>query len=764
LNIFDKDESYRINADNFLKLITLNLLHVMAKRLCILLVNIIVLLSVSFSQSATIPGFDNLTATEEINREKLFDNNLSAASIGKTIRQLSSTPHHLGSPGGKAVADSILNAFKSYGWNAELNVYKVLFPTPKTRLLEMTAPAVYKAGLKEPALKEDATSGQAGQLPAYNAWSADGDVTAALVFVNYGLPADYDWLEKMGISVKDKIVIAKYGRSWRGIKPKLAQEHGAKGCIIYSDPADDGYAAGDVYPKGAFKNEYGVQRGSVMDMPVYPGDPVTPGIGATEGATRIERTSAANLLKIPVLPIGYHDAEPLLKSLGGAAVPAGWQGGLPFTYHIGDDKTKVHLKLAFNWDIVPCYNVIAKIPGTVFPDEWVMRGNHHDAWVNGANDPISGQAAMLEEAKAIGELLKTGWKPKRTIVYCAWDGEEPALLGSTEYVEDHIKELQEKAVVYINSDGNGRGFLSAGGSHALQSMVNEVAQDINDPQTNISVVRRLLAKNAFTSASAAQKKEAFGKKDLELQALGSGSDYSPFLQHAGVPSLSIEYGGEDAGGEYHTIYDSYDDYRRFKDPGFAYGVTLAKTIGHTVLRLTNTSLLPFRFGNLSKTIKTYTDQLMQLVNETRENIAIERDMSYAGYFNLVTDTAKHLTELPVKPTVPFINFAPLQNAIAQLQKTTDSVDAGLTNYIVNNKLQTLNKKLFTAEQQLLLPQGLPRRPWYRHSIYAPGYYTGYGVKTLPAIREAIEQYNWTEAQQGIYDAAKAIERLSEYLK
>lgn len=717
------------------------------------------------AQPKTITGFSANGAASQLSLEKKFDAVLSADNIGKTIQLLSAKPHHLGSPGSKAVADEILNRFKSYGWNAELNVYKVLFPTPKTRVLEMLQPSVYKALLKEPALKEDATSGQQGQLPTYNAWSADGDVTASLIFVNYGLPADYEWLDKMGVSVKGKIVIAKYGRSWRGIKPKLAQEHGAVGCIIYSDPADDGYAAGDVYPKGAFKNEYGVQRGSVMDMPVYPGDPVTPGIGATEDAKRIERSEAANLLKIPVLPISYHDAEPLLKSLGGAVVPQGWQGGLPFTYHIGDEKTRVHLKLAFNWDIVPCYNVIATIPGAVFPDEWILRGNHHDAWVNGANDPISGQAALLEEAKAIGELLKTGWKPKRTIVYCAWDGEEPALLGSTEYVEDHMKALQQKAVVYINSDGNGRGFLSAGGSHALQTLVNEVANDITDPQTGVSVAKRLLARSAFNAGTPAQKKEAFAKNEFDLYALGSGSDYSPFLQHAGVPSLSLEYGGEDAGGEYHSVYDSYDDYRRFKDPSFVYGVTLSKTIGHTVLRLADTDILPFKFTHLSKTIKTYTDQLMQLVNDTRESTAIENDMSAAGYFKLVTDTAKHLKELPVKPSVPFINFAPLQNAVAALQKVTDSLDARLKGYAADDsKLKIINYKLFTAEQQLLLPQGLPRRPWYKHSIYAPGFYTGYGVKTLPSVREAIEQHNWEEAQQGIADVAEAIDRFSVYLR
>ena len=362
---------------------------------------------------------------KKLNLESLFDKNLSAENIGATMKKLSSVPHHLSSPADKANAEYILGLYKKWGWDAEIETFHVLFPTPKTRVLEMTSPDSYKAILKEPAVKEDPTSGQDGQLPTYNAYSADGDVTGELVFVNYGLPDDYKILDEMGISVKGKIVIAKYGHSWRGTKPKVAQEHGAIGCIIYSDPQDDGYFAGDVYPKGAFKNEYGVQRGSVMDMVIYPGDPLTPGIGATENAKRSDRLQAPNLLKIPVLPISYHDAKPLLVALDGPNVPRSWQGGLPFAYHIGPGKTVVHLKVAFDWDIVPCYDVIAKIKGAKYPDEWVIRGNHHDGWVNGAADPISGQSAMLEEAKSIGALLKTGWKPDRTLVYCSWDGEEP---------------------------------------------------------------------------------------------------------------------------------------------------------------------------------------------------------------------------------------------------------------------------------------------------------------------------------------------------
>lgn len=694
--------------------------------------------------------------------EQKFDAQLNAAHIGETIKQLSSKPHSLGSKGSKEVAEEILRRYKAYGFDAHIETYTVLFPTPKTRVMEMTAPTTYKALLKEPALKEDATSGQEGQLPTYNAWSADGDVTAPLVFVNYGLPDDYNKLAELGIDVKGKIVIAKYGRSWRGIKPKLAQEHGAVGCIIYSDPMGDGYYQGDVYPKGAFKNEYGVQRGSVMDMPVYPGDPLTPNIGADSSAQRLaSRHDATNLLKIPVLPVSYHDAKPLLESLEGPVVPDGWQGALPFTYHIGNGNTKVHLKLEFNWDMVPCYDVIAMIKGAAFPDEWVMRGNHHDAWVNGASDPISGQAAMLEEAKAIGELLKTGWKPKRSIIYCSWDGEEPALLGSTEFAEQHAKELQQKTVVYINSDGNGRGFLGAGGSHALTPLMDEISKTVIDPQTNVSVFERSQALAAVSASSAKAKKDALNKSALELDALGSGSDYSPFLQHLGLPVLDLGFGGENEGGEYHSIYDSYDDYRRFKDPTFEYGVALAKVAGRAVLRMAGADMLPFDFTQVYTTANNYATELINGTNDMREATLVENELLLGSKYVLAADPTKTYIQPKPKDEVPFLDFSPLQNALLQLKKSTERVSVQLKkNPVAASKI---NLALAQAEQELLLADGLPRRSWYKHSLYAPGFYTGYGVKTLPGIREAIEQRNWKEAQDEIHLTAQAIERLADHL-
>ena len=520
-----------------------------------------------------------------------------------------------------------------------------------------------------------------------------------------------------------------------------------------------------MYPKGAFKNEYGAQRGSVMDMVIYPGDPLTPGVGATQNAQRIaNHNEAPNLLKIPVLPISYHDAKPLLAALEGPVAPEEWRGALPITYHIGPGKTRVHLKLEFDWKMVPCYDVIGIIKGAQFPDEWVIRGNHHDAWVFGAGDPVSGLAALLEEARGIGELVKTGWKPARTLVYCAWDGEEPGLLGSTEWAEDHVAELQQKCVVYINSDGNGRGFLEAGGSHALAKMMDEVAKNVTDPQTKINVFERKKAREIISAATVDAKKAAMAKNTLELSALGSGSDYSSFLQHLGIPSLNLGFGGEDEGGEYHSIFDSYDLYKRFKDPTFEYGVALAKTAGHAALRMANAEVLPFDFTVLYKTIDNYSKSLISLTESMRESTAVENKLLSENKYSLASDPTKTFIAPKQKQEVPYIDFSPLQNALAALQKSTDSLAVKVKKAdSTSGNHDVLNKELYQAEQQLLLTNGLPRRNWYKHSIYAPGFYTGYGVKTLPGIREAIEQRNWKEAQEQIAIDAEAINKLSTYL-
>lgn len=706
-----------------------------------------------------IMGFTEAGAAKQTDWEKQFDAQLKASDQDEWMKFLSSHPHHVGSPQGKANADYMVALFKQWGYQAELATYYVLFPTPKTRSLELLGIKPYKAKLEESTLKEDKTSGQkAEQLPTYNAYSADGDVTAELIFVNRGIPADYDELERMGVDVKGKIVIARYGGSWRGIKPKVAAEHGAVGCLIYSDPADDGYAQGDTYPAGAFRRADGVQRGSVMDMPVYPGDPLTPGIGATKDAQRIDRKDAVTIMKIPVMPISYEDALPLLQSLSGQVVPAAWRGGLPITYHTGPGNGKVHLKLEFNWDIKPLYNVIAKMPGTELPDEWILRGNHHDGWVNGAADPLSGMVAELDEAKAIGELVKKGMKLKRTLVYCAWDGEEPSLLGSTEWAEDHQQELKQKAVAYINTDGNSRGFIGAGGSHTLEPFFNEIADAVTDPETGVSIKERKYA-NAMVNADKAGRVKLAGNKNIKLEALGAGSDWGGFLQYLGIASMNLGFGGEGSGGEYHSIYDSYDMFTRFKDPGFQYGVTLSKTAGRTMLRLANADVLPVDFNSFYKTVAEYTTELKTLLDNTRAETEAENKMIKDKLYDLAKDPTKVYLSPKPKGNVPFLNFSSLENSLVQLKLNAEEFQRlyGNGSQLDPEKQNELNSILYKAERSLIQEKGLPRRSWYKHQVYAPGFYTGYGVKTLPGIREGIEQRNWTEAQENIEIVAKTLQ-------
>ncbi|CAN5323319.1 transferrin receptor-like dimerization domain-containing protein [soil metagenome] len=719
---------------------------------------LLILSSLEASSQKTITGFPKETVDAQLKLEEKFDTYLKADNLDQWLKKLSARPHHVGSPYGKVDAEFIRDQFISWGYEAEIETYKILFPTPKVRILEMTGPTKFVAKIKESTLKEDGTSGQTSeQLPVYNAWSADGDVTAELVFVNYGVPDDYEQLERLGIDVKGKIVIAKYGGSWRGIKPKVAQEHGAVGCLIYSDPNEDGYKQGDVYPKGPFRPNDGAQRGSVMDMPVYPGDPLTPNIGATADAKRLTQAEALNLIKIPVMPISYGDAQPLLAALTGPVAPLKWQGSLPITYHIGPGASKVHLKLQFDWKMVDCLNVIAKIKGSEFPEEWVIRGNHHDAWVNGANDPLSGMVAEMEEARAISELMKTGWKPKRTIIYCAWDAEEPGLIGSTEWVEHHAAELQQKAVAYINSDGNSRGFLDVQGSHTLEKMMGEIAGEVIDPQTGVTVLERAKSFRASTALTAKAKKDILGSKSLTISALGSGSDYSPFIQHLGIPALNIGYDGEANAGVYHSVYDSYDHYKRFGDPKFEYGIALVKTIGRTTLRLSEATVLPFDFKGFQKTVSQYLTEVNILIDNMRESTEVENQMIKERRYVLAADPTEKYIPPVAKQSVPFINFSNLQNSIAALEKSAAIFsDLYAANPKPNTNLSRLNQLLYQAEQKLLSTNGLPKRPWYRHTVYAPGFYTGYGVKTLPGIREAIEQRDWKEAQDQIEIAAKTI--------
>ncbi len=721
-------------------------------------------------EQKTLSGFGRESSERERALEKQFDASLKRENLREWMKRLSARPHHLSSPYDKDNAEFMLGLFRSWGFDAEIERFDVLFPTPKTRVLEMTAPERFTARLEEPPLKEDATSGQKDeQLPTYNAYSIGGDVTGQLVYVNYGIPNDYKTLAEHGIDVRGKIVIARYGGSWRGIKPKVAAEHGAIGCLIYSDPRNDGFYQGDVYPKGAWRNENGAQRGSVADMPTYPGDPLTPGVGATKDAKRLDMRDLKNiptLTKIPVLPISYADALPLLRALDGPVAPEAWRGALPTTYHLGPGAATVHLKLEFDYKIVPAYDVIAKLRGGEQPDEWVIRGNHHDAWVNGADDPLSGMVAELEEARALGELVKTGWKPKRTIVYCAWDGEEPGLIGSTEWAETHAEELGRKAVIYINSDSNARGFLGVGGSHTLEKFVNEVARDVIDPEKKMPVSERNRAA-LIVNGNADQRREARERPDQHIDALGSGSDYTPFLQHLGIPSLNLGYGGEgESAGVYHSIYDSFDHYTRFVDPNYDYGIALAQTGGRIVLRFADADTLPLNFGNFTETIAQYIREVTRLADDERETIREQNRRLNEKLFEAVADpTETYVAPKPEAPA-PFLNFAPLQNALSRLLESTNRYEAAMRDPAARARLSSsatqvsLDDALRQVEHQMTRDEGLPRRPWFKHQIYAPGFYTGYGVKTLPAVREAIEQHDWREADAQIVNVARTLEAVA----
>ncbi|UAJ09727.1 transferrin receptor-like dimerization domain-containing protein [Glacieibacterium megasporae] len=698
--------------------------------------------------------------TTQAAREAQFDAGISSADQMTWLKDFSSEPNHVGSPHDKVIADKTLAMFKSWGWDAHIEQYDVLYPTPISTTVEMVTPRQITLGGQEPAIPEDSTSGNTkNALPPYVAFQGDGDVTAPLVYVNYGLPADYEALARRGIDVKGKIAIARYGAGWRGLKPKLAQEHGAVGCIIYSDPADDGYGQGDVYPKGGARPPFGVQRGSVADMTTYPGDPTTPGVGSVPGVTgRLTREQAITILKIPTLPMSYGDAQQLLGALAGPMAPEAFRGGLPIAYHIGGtDAVTVHLAVKSDWSLKPLYDVVATLKGAKYPDEWVVRGNHHDGWVFGAADPLSGNVAMLSEAKSLGEMAKKGWKPARTIVYISWDGEEPMLLGSTEYAETHAAELKAKAVAYINTDGNERGFYNAGGSHELQHLANAVGNDVIDPQTGTSVGARARAKlladgyEGHGRSDDAAVKAAENGGDLPIAALGSGSDYSTFLQHLGLPTLDIGFGGEGmAGGVYHSIYDSYDHFTRFDDPGLKYGAVMSKTVGRLVMRIADSDTPPVRFADFADTVARYTTEVHKLADDRRTKDSRLAKLTGDKAFAQASDPLDAVAAPTTVTPTPFLDLAALDNAVAKLGMSAKAYDAAYAAKGASLAPATrakLNATLRDIDQLLLDPKGLPGRSWYQNLVYAPGRFTGYGAKTLPGVREAIEERRFADAAE-----------------
>ena len=717
-----------------------------------------VLAPATSAANSPLKGFTDAGAEAQRLLEAEFDSHLNADDLKAWMHELAARPHHAGSEHARHNVQMMQRLFDEWGYETTIANYQVLLPTPNTRRLQMLAPHPFEASLEERVVEGDESSAAPDFLPPYNSFSPDGDVTAELVYVNYGTREDHELLARYGIDLTGKIAIVRYGRIFRGLKPKLAAEFGAIGCIIYSDPADDGYVRGEVYPVGGYKNDSGVQRGSVMNLPLHAGDLLTPGWAAVDGAERLPIDEAPAMAPIPTLPISYADAKPLLDALEGPVAPEAWRGGVPITYRLGAGPAKVRLTVEFDWNMVTASNVVARMDGAVWPDQWVLRGNHHDAWNHGAADPLSGIVAMLAEAQAISRL---GRRPARTVVFAAWDSEEHGLMGSTEWAEEHADELREKVVLYGNTDGMSRGFVRIGGSPSLTGFFNEVQRDVKDPQTGISVGERVRARILATGDEAARKELAETGR-LPVSALGSGSDYTPFLQHLGIASANISVGGEGQSGSYHTRYDTLEHYERFVDPGYTYGVVLAQVTGRTTLRMANARLLPFDFSELSSAVKGYLDGVEELAKAARRNTARTNELVDSGQFAAALDPTQALKPPPKRAPVPHFNFAPIRNALARLdaavadQTATPSMDDGI--------LEEVNRHLLTAERTLTSEAGLPGRPWYRHQIYAPGVDTGYGAKTLPSVREAIEHRRYDDVAPGVDAIAAAIDALAEHLR
>lgn len=638
-----------------------------------------------------------------------------AAHLRRYMEFMAARPHHAGSPRSKVVAEYVLGNLREWGLDARIEEFEALLPYPTVRQLEVIEPNHFVGKLKEPVVPQDPDSGDAHQLPTFNAYSASGDVTGDVIYANFGLPDDYDWLSKEGIDVRGKIVITRYGKSWRGTKPKVAAERGAIACLIYSDPQQDGFFEGDPYPLGPMRPPDGVQRGSVLDMPLYPGDPLSPGWASEKGARKLPMSEANTIMKIPVLPISWADAQHILEPLKGPVVPRDWRGGLPFTYHAGPG-TRVHLRAEFDWSSRPLFDVIATIPGSESPDEWVIAGNHHDAWVNGADDPVSGAVSLLEAARSLARLQKQGWKPKRTIKIALWDGEEFGLLGSTEWAEKHQDELRQKAVAYLNSDNTGKGWLFVSGSHTLEQFAEELASSIQQPNSAAT-----LADAALHHPPSDEEEDlppAHARKGFSIGALGAGSDYVAFLDYLGIASMNEGFAGQTKSGIYHSIYDSIYWYNHFSDSTFADGRALSQYTVTALLRLADASVLPFEFGRFSSTVTGYLDDIdrqAQRGGQKLELAALRRQLE-----TLKVSSAKYEALLD-----------------AAIQKST----------IERGRAASLNQDLIKTERTLLEPDGLPNRSWYKHEIYAPGFYTGYGVKTVPGIREAVDAKDWTLAQK-----------------
>lgn len=704
---------------------------------------------------AGLMGFSSASAAKEREVEQRFLGMPSAQTVRGFFDKMTARPHHVGSPYDGELADWVEAQFKAWGLETQRHEYSVLMPYPKSSLIEIVEPEPTKLQVQEDVIQGDPSARVPldpynGVLPAYNAYSPAGEVTAEVVYVNYGVPADYDKLTELGIDVTGKIVLARYGESWRGIKPKVAAEHGALACIIYSDPQQDGYFRGDIYPDGPYRGWGMVQRGSVMDMPRYPGDPLTPGKPAKPGVERLKMEDVRTLSPIPVQPISYRDGLELLKRLKGPGVPHEWQGGLPLAYHIGPGPAKVHMKLDEDYQQRPLIDIIGTLKGSVSPDEWVIVGAHRDAWTFGAADNGSSHISTMDVARAFATMARTGWRPKRSVMFISWDGEEEGLLGSTEWVEDFAQQLRAKGVIYINRDGDGRGTFSASGVHSLRPFVYELAKAVKDP-TGKTLYDGWLEREREEARRRARGSDSPPKPvdQPSLGALGSGSDYTAFLDHVGMSALNIGISGEDNGGTYHSIYDDAAWFRKFVDPTLEYNVTTSKVAGLALLRFADADVLPFDYTSYGAEIGQYVDEIEKLARDSLKDSGSQID------FARLRAGVKALSEAGAKVNE---RVAALLSGFGKSSPDDSRVGGTEAAY------HAINAKLMAAERDLADDHGLPDRPWYRHTIYAPGFYTGYGVKTLPGIREAVEAKNVSRASEQAARVAEALERAARTLQ
>jgi N-acetylated-alpha-linked acidic dipeptidase len=647
------------------------------------------------------------------------------------LRILTQAPHIAGSPEDEATAEYVAKKFREAGLDTEIVEYKVWLNYPAEIRVDMTAPAgVEMHGPRREHVDDDPYQDDPRVVTPYNGMSPSGDAEAEVIYANYGSPADFDKLKQMNIDVRGKIVIVRYGENFRGVKAFVAQERGAAGVIIYSDPKDDGYYRGDAYPKGPWRPASGVQRGSVGYMFQFAGDPTSPGVASTPALPDSKRVSPAaseQLPKIPVTPLSYADASPILEHLGGPTSPREWQGALPFTYHVGSGPAKVKMHLKQDYQFRTIWDVIGKVRGTSSPNEWVVAGNHRDAWVYGAVDPNSGTAAMLEAVHGLGGLLKSGWRPKRTIVVGSWDAEEEGLIGSTEWGEDHAQELAN-AAAYFNMDVavSGKKF-GASGVPTLKEFIREIAKAVPSPQGGTvydawKKASEPTAENNHPQESGTRPPPVAMQNDVPVGDLGSGSDYTVFLQHLGVPSTDISSSGDY--GVYHSVFDNFAWFKRFGDPDFRYEQQMARIYGLEVLRMSSADVLPYDYENYGKEILVYLD--------AARNKGKERFGDKAPDFAAALEGARHLQEAGAK----------------MLQKQRKMPTAP----------DRMNVKLREAERALMIPEGLPNRPWFHHAIYAPGQYTGYAVVVIPGVNEAIDRGDLRRTEQQIAALAAALNR------